>query len=136
MTPSVILRALARPLEVVLLVYAGVLLVVGHDGPGGGFVGGLTAASAFVLEGVAFGFDDARRRFRIQPRTLLALGLLVMLASGLPGLLGGGAFLAPAWAGKAQSLPFSLGTPVLFDAGVFLAVLGVTLTFAFVLEES
>lgn len=53
---SVILATVSRLLTGVLLVFSVFLLLRGHNLPGGGFSGGLVAASAFVLFAFANGF--------------------------------------------------------------------------------
>lgn len=134
---SLILRTSARLLLTVLLLFAIFLLLRGHNEPGGGFVGGLVAAAAFALYAIGDGPTAARRALRIDPRSLIALGLLVALGSGVLSLLMGNQFLT-SWWGKLELPglpPVSLGTPLLFDAGVFLAVLGVTLTIILALVE-
>lgn len=137
MTGSLILRAAARVLMPLLLLYALFLLWRGHNAPGGGFVGGLVAASAFVLHSLTAGVAASRRALRIDPSTLLTLGLAIALASGLPGLLFGGTFLTAVWTTVGVGgTRLALGTPLVFDVGVFLAVLGVVLTIVFTLAEA
>jgi multisubunit Na+/H+ antiporter MnhB subunit len=63
--------------------------------------------------------------------TLLGAGLLLALVSGLPAVLEGRPFLSALWA----SGPVTIGTPVLFDVGVFLVVAGVVLMMIFSLAE-
>jgi multicomponent Na+:H+ antiporter subunit B len=61
----------------VMLLLSLVVLVRGHNEPGGGFVGGLLAAAGFALYAMAFGIGDARRLLRRDPRTLIGVGLLL-----------------------------------------------------------
>ena len=137
MTRSLILVAASRVLMPLLLLYALFLLWRGHNAPGGGFVGGLVAASAFVLYSLTAGVDAGRQALRVDPLTLLSVGLGVALISGLPGLLAGGTFMTAVWGtGEFGDLQLTLGTPLLFDVGVFLAVLGVVLTIVFTLAEA
>ena len=58
---SLILRTATRFLMPLLLMFALFLLLRGHNAPGGGFVGGLVVAAAFVLYGIASGTPAARR---------------------------------------------------------------------------
>lgn len=120
------------PLLLLLSVY---LLFYGHDSPGGGFVGGLVAAAAFALYAIAEGVENARKRLRVNPRALIALGLLTSLLSGSLALIKDKPFLTGLW----QTLRFppgwKIGTPQLFDVGVYFLVLGVTLTIIFSLAE-
>jgi multicomponent Na+:H+ antiporter subunit B len=113
-----------------LLAFSVFLMLRGHNEPGGGFVGGLVAAAAFALYAIAFGTRRARQALRVRPLTLLGAGLLVALLSGVPAVLRGQPFLTALWA---PTVP--LGTPALFDTGVFLVVAGVVLMMVFTLAE-
>ncbi len=128
---SPIFRTAARLLMPLLLLFSAFLLLRGHNEPGGGFVGGLIAAAAFALYGIAFGVQRAREALLVRPMTLLGAGLLIALFSGLPAVLRGRPFLAALWA----SGPVPVGTPALFDVGVFLVVTGVVLMMIFSLAE-
>ena len=133
---SSILQTAARVLMPLLLLFAVFLLFRGHNQPGGGFVGGLVVAASFVLYSIAFGVDAGRRALLISPSTLLGTGLLTALASGLPGVLTGRPFMTAVWTELgAGPGAVAVGTPLVFDAGVFLAVIGVVLTIVFTLAE-
>lgn len=133
---SSILRTATRFLMPLLLLFALFLLLRGHNAPGGGFVGGLVVAAAFVLYSIAYGVDAARRALLVDPSRLLSAGLVVALASGLPSVLLGRPVLTAAWTTVgAGSAALDLGTPLLFDAGVLLAVTGVVLTIVFTLAD-
>lgn len=134
--PSLILRASARFLLSLLLLFAVFLLLRGHNAPGGGFVGGLFAAIAFVLYALAYTAADARKALMVDPRTLVGVGLLVAAGSGSLPLLFGHPFMTGLWHDVHTALgDFHLGTPVFFDVGVSLVVLGVTLTIILALIE-
>ena len=94
---SSILQTATRVLMPLLLLFAVFLLLRGHNQPGGGFVGGLVVASSFVLYSIAFGVDAARRALLVTPSTLLGVGLLVALTSGLPGVVSGQPFMTAQW---------------------------------------
>lgn len=134
---SFILLTTSRLLLPLLLMFSLFLFVRGHNEPGGGFVAGLVAAVAWVLYALATDTTQASRALRLQPRSLIGWGLLAALGSGLPGLLLGQPFLTAQWI--EVSLPgggyLELGTPLLFDLGVYLTVFGVTLTIIFALSE-
>jgi multicomponent Na+:H+ antiporter subunit B len=132
---SLILSTASRYLLPLLLLFSVFLLLRGHNEPGGGFVGGLVAAAAYALYAFAFGVDVARRALRVEPRTLIGLGLAAGVASGLLGLLRNQAFLSGLWVEAAVPLLGKPGTPLLFDFGVYLAVIGSTLTIVFSLSE-
>jgi multisubunit Na+/H+ antiporter MnhB subunit len=128
-----ILRTATRVLAPLLLLLSLFLLWRGHHEPGGGFVGGLVAASAFVLFAFADGVPAALRALRVSPVRLVPLGLATSLLAGLAGMLAGEPFLTGLWS-KGGAGP-ELGTPLLFDLGVYLTVLGVVLTILFSLAE-
>jgi multicomponent Na+:H+ antiporter subunit B len=128
---SQIFRAAARILMPLLLLFSIFLLVRGHNQPGGGFVGGLVASAAFALYSIAYGVERARRALLVEPLTLLGAGLLIALVSGLPAALRGQPFLTAQW----MLRPVVIGTPLVFDVGVFLVVTGVVLMMVFTLAE-
>jgi multicomponent Na+:H+ antiporter subunit B len=137
MTSSLILSTTTRLLQPLLLLYSVFLLLSGHNEPGGGFAGGLVAAAAFTLHAIAYDVAAARRALRFEPTTLIAAGLLLALGTGVLPLLWGEPFLTSAWV-KVQPLglgPLEVGTPLLFDLGVYLVVTGVALTFVLSLAE-
>ena len=119
---GVLLSTATRLLVPLLLLFSMFLLWRGHHEPGGGFVGGLVAAAAFVLVALAEGVPAARRTLHVPPTALLAAGLGVAALAGVGGLAAGVPFLTGLW-NKGFGLP--LGTPLLFDLGVYLTVLGV-----------
>ncbi len=121
---SVLLRQAILPLSGLLAVVSLVLLWRGHNLPGGGFIGGLVAASATVLLALAFGVERARAVLRVSPVVMLAAGLALAAGAGVVGLVQGEAFLTGNWVFPGG---LALGTPLLFDVGVFLTVLGAVL---------
>ena len=134
---SSILQTAARLLMPLLLLFAIFLLLRGHNQPGGGFVGGLVVAASFVLYAIAFGVHAARRALLVGPSRLLGVGLLVALLSGLPAVVIGQPFMTALWTTvEAGTVMFAVGTPLVFDVGVFLAVIGVVLTIVFTLAEA
>ena len=134
---SIILRTATRYMFPPLLVFSVYLLLRGHHYPGGGFVGGLIAGSAFALYALAFDVATARKLLRLDPRDITAAGLAVALVSGIPPLLSGNAFLTGTWwkVPVRPGVTIDLGTPVIFDMGVYLVVLGVLLSLVFLLAE-
>jgi multicomponent Na+:H+ antiporter subunit B len=135
MSDSLILRTAARFLFVLLLVLAVFVLLRGHNEPGGGFIGGLLSAGGIAIYQLACGVQRARRLVRIDPRALAGVGLLIAVASGCVGLVGGDPFLKGVWAAWEVPGIGKLGTPLGFDVGVFLLVIGASLTILFTLDE-
>ncbi len=135
---SLILQTTARYLLPLLLLFSVFLFGRGHNEPGGGFVAGLVAAAPFALYSIAFGAPAARRVLRVDPRGLIGVGLALGLLAGVLGALAGQPFMTGLWG--YLTLPglgrMDVGTPVLFDLGVYLSVFGVALTIILALEEA
>jgi len=134
---SIILAAATGHIFPLMLLFSGFLLWRGHDEPGGGFVGGLVATAAFALVAIAFGVAKARSTLGVDPLWLIASGLAVVLATaGLP-LLVGKAFLTGLWLEirLPGAEPLALGTPLIFDIGVYAIVVGTSLKIIFALAE-
>lgn len=132
---SMILSTATSYLLPLLLLFSVFLLLRGHNDPGGGFVGGLVVAAAFALYAIAHGVARARMALGVDPRTLIGLGLLVALVSGVITLAAGQPFMTGLWCEYSLPLLGQLGTPLLFDTGVYLVVTGATLTIIFALAE-
>jgi multicomponent Na+:H+ antiporter subunit B len=132
---SVILRSAARVIEPLLVFYALYLLVAGHNEPGGGFVGGLVGAAALTLHAIAFDVASARRTLRLDPRTVAGIGLLLALAAAWLGPIAGKPPMTGLWTHAPGRTVLELGTPVLFDAGILLVVVGATASAIFSLSE-
>jgi multicomponent Na+:H+ antiporter subunit B len=133
---SLIARTAARALEPLLLLFSIYLLFAGHNGPGGGFVGGLVAATAFLLHALTHDAADARRLMGVEPRTLIGVGLLCSFLAAIVGLFLGRPLLTGVWGEvPVGSAGFAVGTPLLFDLGVYLVVSGVALLMVLTLAE-
>lgn len=107
----------------VLLSLALVVFWRGHQLPGGGFIAGLVASSAFALNGRF----QVGHRFSLTSMIYkhgLAIGLGIVLLSGLLGLTKNQAMLQGLWLPEYSllGLKVHLGTPLLFDFGVFITV--------------
>lgn len=125
---SLILRTTTRYMLPIILLFSLFMLLRGHDLPGGGFIGGLVAAAAILLYMVANGPAAVRILLPIEFSRLLALGALLSLCAGLIGLVMGDAFLTGIWVtiGLPAGGELKLGTPLLFDMGVYVVVFAVT----------
>lgn len=132
---SLILSTATYYLLPLLLLFSIFLLIRGHNQPGGGFVGGLVAAAALALYAIAQGTAEVRRAIRLRWGALIGIGLLTAMGSGLLGLLSGYPFMTGRWYAQPVPLLGKVGTPLLFDVGVYLVVLGVTMTIIFTLAE-
>ncbi|MEN6493909.1 MAG: Na+/H+ antiporter subunit B [Thermoguttaceae bacterium] len=134
---TLILQTATRYLLPLMLLFSIFLVLRGHQEPGGGFVGGLVASAALVLYAIAYDVKAARHLLRCDPRMLIGTGMLVALGSGLVSFLAGRPLMTGLWASVV--LPgmgtFTIGTPVVFDIGVYLVVLGTALTIMLSLAE-
>jgi multicomponent Na+:H+ antiporter subunit B len=134
-TQSLILSTATRYLLPLLLLFSIFLLLRGHYEPGGGFVGGLVAAAAFALNIIAFGVTRTKEALRIDPRILIAAGLLVSAISGMFAWFQNDPYFTAVWLKQPWPILGKVGTPLLFDIGVYFVVLGVVLKIIFVLAE-
>lgn len=132
---SLILATAIRYLLPLLLLLSVYILLRGHNAPGGGFIGGLVASSAFALLALAHGVDLSKRVLRIAPRNLITAGLFTAGSSGCVPLFFNLPFMTGLWFETHINVIGKLGTPFFFDLGVFLVVLGVTLMIIFSLME-
>jgi len=130
---SVILKTATRLMVGMILVFAIYLLLRGHHEPGGGFIAALLASTGFALFAMAEGPGKVHQAIRLRPATIAFIGLSLAIIAGLPGVFASRPFLTGMWWNLGQ---FSVGTPLIFDIGVFLAVLGAILAILLTLEES
>lgn len=121
----------------ILLLFSVFLLLRGHNLPGGGFVGGLVAAAAIILQLVACDAATARRILRLDPMALLPAGIGLALLSGLLAVALGLPFMTSRFVHLRLPVggDLEVGLPTLFDTGVYLVVLGVVLVIVLNLAE-
>lgn len=130
---SVLLQIATKYIKWILVVFALVALLRGHNHPGGGFIGGLLVGLSVVFQSLASNAKSAKDKLKIQPESYIVIGMMLIFISTIPGLFLKNTFMAGVWV----SVPFpllgelKLGTPFLFDIGVFMAVIGVALMFFF-----
>jgi multicomponent Na+:H+ antiporter subunit B len=122
---SIILTVTARVLGPVLLLFSLFVLFRGHQEPGGGFAGGLLAASAFSIRAIR---KDVELSLPVEPHALIGTGLLLAVSSGLASVVLGRPFMTAIW------FPY-VSTVLLFDIGVYLTVMGVVLMTVYALAE-
>ena len=129
---SVILKSATQLVSGLVLVLSIYLLWRGHHAPGGGFIAALVAATGFALVVLTEGPAAVRRGLRISPQHIVGAGMLLCIASGMVGMVAQKPFLTGMWWPPNKAIA---GTPLLFDMGVFLVVLGAILTVLLALEE-
>jgi multisubunit Na+/H+ antiporter MnhB subunit len=138
MMHSLILKVATRLLVGLILVFAFYLLLRGHNAPGGGFVAALVAGTGFALVAISEGPAVVRSAIRFDPERIAMCGLGVAILCGAAGWLAGRPFLTGIWwiVPTGQPNALAIGTPLFFDVGVFLTVLGTLLTLILALEEN
>jgi multicomponent K+:H+ antiporter subunit A len=123
------LAELMRPLLPLSLVVAVYIFLRGHNLPGGGFIAGLVAAVAIVLQYVASGTDFAAKRLQINYVRLMGAGLGVATLTGVASFAFGFPFLTSThgYVHPPMIDKFELASAMAFDFGVFLVVVGAVL---------
>ncbi len=136
---SIIVTAGARILVALLLVFSVFMLLRGHNLPGGGFIGGLLGATAFIVYAIACGTAEARKALRVSPEGLAMVGLGVALVAGLISALTGDPFFTGQWywvgGDSYETAAFSINSVLVFDVGVYMVVFGGILSLILMLEE-
>ena len=126
---SLILQTVAPVVLHLTLLFSLFLLLYGHNQPGGGFIAGLMTAVGIVLQWVAVGAEEGRRRFNWPYESIFLIGLALSTLTGAWGYLKG-AYLKSAV--YRFVLPFigevELFTAFLFDVGVYGVVVGVVMS--------
>ncbi|MFT4175153.1 MAG: MnhB domain-containing protein [Luteolibacter sp.] len=115
------------------------LLLRGHNLPGGGFIGGLTMGMSFILLGLIRGWTTLQDELPVPPLRVAAFGLLLAILSGIGPMFAGKPFLTQ-YNLHIDALPWvdelHIGTPLVFDVGVFLLVGFMTAKLIIVLARS
>ncbi|MCL4861641.1 MAG: hypothetical protein KJZ93_19640 [Caldilineaceae bacterium] len=127
--PELYLSLLDRILTPVLLVLAVLLLLVGHNHPGGGFIAGLVVAAAFLMQIITRGDQFVRTLIGRYLQPVMGVGLLLAVLAALIGVLQGGFFYGVWWKLPLGENFIEFGTPTLFDIGVFLVVSAVVTSY-------
>ena len=128
---TLIFRTMAPILAALMVLFSVIILLRGHNDPGGGFIGGLIAASAAAIYGMANGVGAVRKLLRFNPLGFAGFGVLLAAGAGLLSALTRVPFLTGLW------LPgYIFGVPGAFDIGVYFVVFGTLTAIALALEDS
>ncbi|SNY96535.1 monovalent cation/H+ antiporter subunit A [Halomonas sp. hl-4] len=124
-----ILTSISMTLLPLALLVSAFIFLRGHNQPGGGFIAGLITAVALILLYMARGVEWAQERLNFPFQPVAVVGVAVATLTGLGSWLFGYPFLTSSFG--YFTLPvvgeFELATALLFDLGVYLAVVGATL---------
>ena len=134
---NVILQTVTRLVVFIILTLGVYLFFSGHNNPGGGFIGGLVLASAFVLLYLTFDIETVHKGIPFDFKWVAALGVLMAVTSGFGPLLFDSQFLTQSF--SYFNFPIfgetELATVVIFEAGVALTVVGVVVTIILSISE-
>ncbi len=136
-TNDLILKTTTNIIVFIILAFSFKLFLAGHNMPGGGFIGGLMTSGALILMFLTYGLGPIKRVIRVNFTLLIALGLTIAVATGMGSFIFNQPFLSHTDGyfylpilGKSH-----LSTAVLFDVGVYLTVIGVTMTIILSIAE-
>ncbi|MBB4228117.1 Na+/H+ antiporter subunit B [Rhizobium mongolense] len=133
---TLIFRTIAPFLVALMLLFSVFILLRGHNEPGGGFIGGLIAASALAIYGIAAGVPAVRRAILFHPLSIAGAGLMMSALAGLISIAAAVPFMTGLWVHPSIfGLEVSLSTVMLFDIGVYFVVVGAITAIALALEE-
>ncbi|MFD2200718.1 Na+/H+ antiporter subunit B [Shivajiella indica] len=133
---SLIFKTASTYLLPLLLLFSVFILLRGHYLPGGGFVGGLMASIAFLIHSFAFGLKETKEIIKINPGYLMPIGLILAVGSGIAPILINEPFLTGLWFEEPLKFIGMVGSALFFDIGVYLVVIGATLTIMFSITET
>ncbi len=137
-TNDLILQTVTKIATFIIILFSIHIFFAGHYTPGGGFIGGLMTSSAIILLLLAFDLKTVKSFLPINYLSLIAVGLLLSVGTGAGALFFDTPFLTHAF--QYFDLPLfghtSLHTAVIFDTGVYLVVIGVTMTIIQTIGES
>lgn len=117
---SLIFGTASHIVAALMLVFSLYLLMRGHNSPGGGFIGALIAVIGLSLLMFAESPKYVRERLHFAPFSIAMFGVLLSFIAGVISLLFNLPFLTGLW--WKDVLP--LGTPLIFDIGIYLGVIG------------
>jgi multicomponent Na+:H+ antiporter subunit B len=133
---TIIFRTIAPYLSALMVLFSIFVLLRGHNEPGGGFIGGLIAASALAIFGIACGVASVRRAIVFHPMGVSGFGLFLGALAGIPSLFRSQTFMTSQWLElNIFHVEIVLSTPLFFDIGVYLVVVGSIGSIALALEE-
>lgn len=128
---SVIFRTIAFFLLIIMWSFSLWILFRGHQLPGGGFIGGLVASAGGALYILAFNSKAYKKILPVKPLRLLVFGQICILISAIIGMLKQNDFFSALWF---DVIVMWVGTPLLFDVGIYLIIFS-TLSVIFIILE-
>lgn len=132
---TIILKDSGKILFPILIISSFLLLFRGHNEPGGGFIGGLVAASAFILLNFSLGVEKTKKIVPLDSLNLIILGLVLALAGGSVSLFTEGVFFKAIFADFYLPIIGMPSTVLIFDIGVYFVVIGIILKIIFSIAD-
>ncbi|WP_373279158.1 Na(+)/H(+) antiporter subunit B [Halalkalibacter okhensis] len=134
---ELMLHTLTRVVTFIILAFSVYLFFAGHNNPGGGFIGGLMTASALLLMYLSFDMKTIKKALPFDYTAIIAIGLLIAIATGVSSMLFGYPFLTQFF--EYYQLPIlgetELTTALPFDLGVYLVVVAIALIIILTIAE-
>jgi multicomponent Na+:H+ antiporter subunit B len=127
---NLILRKISKLYLLAMETFSVFILLRGHNNPGGGFIGGIITSTGFIFYGIINGSESVKRLLRISTIELMGAGLLAGIIALMIPLFSGLEPFTGLWLDVriTAGMVLHLGTPLLFDTGIYLVVTGVILS--------
>ncbi|GIN62036.1 Na(+)/H(+) antiporter subunit B [Robertmurraya siralis] len=127
---NIILETAIKVILFIIVLFSVYIFFAGHYYPGGGFIGGLMTAGALVLLLIAYDIKTVSMILPFNYRIMTGIGLLFAIGTSAGAIFFNVPFLTHAFGHI--DLPIlgeiSLHTATIFDLGVYLVVVGVSMT--------
>lgn len=94
------------------------------------------AAIAFILHSFAFGLKETKSIVKLNPRYLMSIGLATCILAAVSPWLLNLPVMTGLWHEEPLEMIGMVGTALFFDIGVYLVVIGSTLTIMFSIIET
>ena len=132
---NMMLQTAMRYITIIVFAFSFYLFFAGHNSPGGGFIGGLMTASAFLILYLAFDKKIMKKVIPFDFTVLIGIGLLFGVGTGIASMLFDYPFLTQFF--EYFPIPFfgdvELTTALSFDLGVYLVVVGAAMSIILVI---
>ncbi|RKD73062.1 multisubunit sodium/proton antiporter MrpB subunit [Sinobaca qinghaiensis] len=136
-TNNLLLQSVTQVVTFLIFAFSIYLFFAGHNNPGGGFIGGLMTASALLLLYLAFDIQSIKKALAFNYVNIIAIGLIISLATGMVSMFLGGPFLNQY--DQYVHVPLfgevHLTTAVPFDLGIYLVVVAIALVIILAIGE-
>jgi len=128
--PSNILEQVAPYIFFIVNIFSLYLLFRGHHLPGGGFIAGLASGISFILLSLGIGQKKLINMIKVGLYPLCLFGFLISLISAFLPLFLGKTFFTH------QFLSGYISTPMLFEIGIFIIVLSMSVSIVFSMRNT